>query len=216
MRTAPGLPFEYRPGGGPLRRWPAPLKLLALLFLSAAAYASLPGLCAAAVLCAAGALTAGIRPGKLLRGSGPLFRLALLFLLLRALEFDPGEAPFFRLRGAAIPGGLRQGLAMIVSFCAGALFFAVTTTGELRESLGGPARLGLRYRAGLSLSLALAFLPRFFEIWEAADRAWRARGGRKNLARIAALLPLAAEGMLESAFNTAEALEARGAFRGTD
>jgi biotin transport system permease protein len=218
MKMVQGLPFEYRPGRGPLRRCPAPVKLLALVFLSIAAYGSLPGLCGAAVLITVAALAAGIRPWKLLRGSRPVFRLALLFLLLRIVEFDPGKAPFFRVQGAAIPGGLMQGLSMIVSFSAGALLFAVTTMGELRDSLGGPGclRRGFRYRAGLTLSLALGFLPRFFEIWEAADMAWRARGGKKNLARIAVLIPLAAERMLESAFNTAEALEARSAFRGID
>jgi biotin transport system permease protein len=159
---------------------------------------------------AAAALVAGIRPWELLRGSRPVLLLALLFLLLRIVEFKPGEAPFFRINHAGISGGLSQGLSMIVSFSAGALLFAVTTMGELRDSLKGSARNGLRFRLGLALSLTLGFLPRFFEIWEAAGMAWQARGGKKGIVQLAALIPPVAERMLETAFNTAEALEARG------
>jgi biotin transport system permease protein len=54
----------------------------------------------------------------------------------------------------------------------------------------------------------LGFLPRFFEIWEDATLAWRARGGSPG--RIGTLILPVTERMLESAFNTAEALEARG------
>ena len=210
MKTAPGIPFGYRPGHGPLHRCPAPAKLLGVVLLSIAAYSSVPGLCVAAAGIAVAAIVAGRRPWELLRGSRPVLLLALLFLLVRVVEFEPGNAPFFRVTTGGIPGGLTQGLSMIVSFSAGALLFAVTTMGELRDSLKGPARQGLRFRLGLALSLALGFLPRFFEIWEAAGLAWQARGGKKSLARMAALIPQVAERMLETAFNTAEALEARG------
>ncbi|MDR2135759.1 MAG: energy-coupling factor transporter transmembrane protein EcfT [Treponema sp.] len=200
MRTG----FEYRPGRGPLHRCPALAKLLGVVALSIFAYGSVPGLLAAALLIAAAALAEGIRPWELLRGSRPVLVLALFFLALRALDFDPARAPFFRVNAAGIPGGLTQGLSMAVSFSGGALLFAVTTTGELRDSLGRGSRFGLAF------SLALGFLPRFFEIWEAAGLAWRARGGRKSAVRMIALIPPIAERMLETAFDTAEALEARG------
>jgi biotin transport system permease protein len=204
------MPFGYRPGRGPLHRCPASVKLLAVVLLSIIAYGSVPGLCVAAAGISVAAIVAGCRPWELLRGSRPVLILALVFLLIRIVEFEPGHAPFFRVTGEGIPGGLTQGLSMIVSFSAGALLFAVTTTGELRDSLQGPARGGFRFRLGLALSLALGFLPRFFEIWEASGLAWRARGGKTGLARMAALIPQAVERMLETAFNTAEALEARG------
>jgi biotin transport system permease protein len=210
LKTAPGIPFGYRPGHGPLYRCPAPVKLLAVVLLSIVAYASLPGLGIAAAGIAVAALVAGIRPWELLRGSRPVLLLALLFLLLRIVEFEPGKAPFFRINNAGISGGLGQSLSMIVSFSAGTLLFAVTTMGELRDSLKGSARSGLRFRLGLALSLTLGFLPRFFEIWEAAGMAWQARGGRKSIVQMAVLIPPVAERMLETAFNTAEALEARG------
>ncbi|MDR3147365.1 MAG: energy-coupling factor transporter transmembrane protein EcfT [Treponema sp.] len=205
LKTRP--PFGYRPGRSFLHRCPALLKLLALVLLSIFAYTSLPGLCAAALAIALAAMAAGIRPWETLRGSRPVLLLALLFLALRIVELDWGGAPFLRVKTATVPDGLRQGLSMIVSFAGGALLFAVTTMGELRDSLG---RLRGLSRLGLALSLTLGFLPRFFELWEASDLAWRARGGRQNLARVATLIPQVAERMLEAAFNTAEALEARG------
>ncbi|MDR1025162.1 MAG: energy-coupling factor transporter transmembrane protein EcfT [Treponema sp.] len=204
-RTAPAFPFGYRAGDSPLHRCPAPIKLLAVLLLSIFAYGSVPGLCAGALGIAAAALVAGIRPWELLRGSRPVLFLALLFFLLRIIEFG-GTAPFFRVRGAEIPGGLAQGLSMLVSFAGGALLFAVTTMGELRA--GRPFSAPPLSRFGLALSLMLGFFPRFFEIWEGTTLAWRARGGSPG--RIGALILPVTERMLESAFNTAEALEARG------
>jgi biotin transport system permease protein len=209
---APGLPFGYRPGNSPLHRCPAPVKLLAVFLLSIFAYGSVPGLVTGAAGIAVAARAAGIRLRQLLRGSRPVLFLALCFLLLRVIELEPGEAPFFRINTGGIPGGLTQSLSMVVSFAGGALLFAVTTMGELRDSLEKAVK-GLPFplcRFGLALSLTLGFLPRFFEIWESADMAWRARGGRGSVARMAALMPQAVERMLETAFNTAEALEARG------
>jgi biotin transport system permease protein len=210
VKTAPAAPLGYRPGNSPLHRCPAPLKLLILLLLSIFAYGSVPGLLVAALGIGIAAIAAGIGPWRLLRGSRPVLFLALFFLFLRVIEPEPGAPPFFRVNTAEIPGGLGQSLSMIVAFAGGALFFAVTTTGELRDSLEIRRSGGPPLRLGLALSLTLGFLPRFFEIWETTTMAWRARGGGKNAARMAALILPAAERMLETAFNTAEALEARG------
>jgi biotin transport system permease protein len=172
--------------------------------LSVFAYGSPRGLFIAALVIAAAAMAEGIRPWELLKGSRPILVLALFFLFLRAVEFAPEKAPFFHVNDAEIPGGLTQGLSMLVSFAGGALLFTVTTMGELRDSLGRGSRFGLAF------SLTLGYLPRFFEMWEGAGMAWRARGGGKSIARMIALIPPVAERMLEIAFNTAEALEARG------
>jgi biotin transport system permease protein len=67
-----------------------------------------------------------------------------------------------------------------------------------------------RPRLSLGISLMLGFLPRFFEIWEAADTAYRARGGKKGLGQMRTLVPLVTERMLETAAETAQALESRG------
>jgi energy-coupling factor transporter transmembrane protein EcfT len=133
--------------------------------------------------------------------------LALLFFVIRITEFG-GPAPFFHINKAEIPGGLVQGLSMLVSFTGGALLFAVTTMGELRMGLRAGRLTPLLSRFGLALSLMLGFFPRFFEIWENTTLAWRARGGSPwKIGRL--ILPVT-ERMLEAAFDTAEALEARG------
>jgi energy-coupling factor transporter transmembrane protein EcfT len=67
-----------------------------------------------------------------------------------------------------------------------------------------------RPRLSLGIALMLGFLPQFFEIWETVSAAYAARGGKKGLARIIALIPIVSEGMMERAAKTARALEARG------
>ncbi|MDR1318970.1 MAG: hypothetical protein LBJ90_05045, partial [Treponema sp.] len=181
-------PFAYRGGASALHRFPAGVKLLCLLVLSLAAFSSVPGLAAAALVVAAGALGARIRPRELLRGSKPLVVLAVFIAVFRTAGFRP---PFLRVE--KLPAALVSGLCLIVSFAAGALLFATTTTGELRRSLGrfetavrglfaGPpggasaARgTGEGGRLSLALSLMLGFIPQFFELWETANLACEAR-----------------------------------------
>jgi biotin transport system permease protein len=219
-KTAPAVPFGYRPGNSPLHRCPALVKLLGLLLISVFAYGSVPVLGALAPAIAAlgiglAALAAGIRPWELLRGSRPLLLLALFLLFLRAVEFNPAP-PFFRCNRGEIPGGLAQGLSMVVSFAGGALLFAVTTMKELRDGLGCGKRrkqgnrAALRFRFGLALSLMLGFLPRFFEIWEETNMACEARGAAGGVRRLFLVIPPAVERMIEKALDTALALEGRG------
>jgi biotin transport system permease protein len=67
-------------------------------------------------------------------------------------------------------------------------------------------------RFSLGLSLMLGFLPRFFEIWEDSDVAYRARAGKKGITSLVLLIPLVTERMIEMAAETAAALESRGLF----
>ncbi|MDR1587876.1 MAG: hypothetical protein LBS57_10505 [Treponema sp.] len=216
-------PLAYRSGSSALHRAPAGLKLLCLLVLSAAAFSSVPGLIAAALVAAAGALCARIRLRELLRGSRPLAVLVIFIVVFRIVRFRP---PFIRVE--ELPAALISGLCIIVSFAAGSLLFSTTTTGEMRRSLGRleaavcglfirrfKGRGGLRGgpaqgRLSLALSLMLSFIPRFFEIWETANLACNARAGKRGPRRLFFLLPLATERMLEMAADTAQALEARG------
>jgi biotin transport system permease protein len=123
--------------------------------------------------------------------------------------------------------------AMLLAFAAGSLLFAVTTTSEIREAAVSienlllkplvlllepvknrrvqrfKARLG-QPRLGLALSLMLGFLPRFFRVWEETRCAYRARCGKKGPAETLALTMLSVTRMIDSACETALALEARG------
>jgi biotin transport system permease protein len=233
-----GVPFAYRGGGSALHRFPAGLKLLALLVLSAAAFSSMPGLLVASLLTAAAARAARIRFRELFRGCRSLLTLALFILIFQTI--DPG-APGIALgaitiRGLALPpftipfisaegffAGFLSSLRIMVSFAAGSLLFAVTTMGELRRSLGRAEQTiaGLfirgkktgkrRYsRVSLGLSLMLGFIPRFFELWETVNLARDARSGKRGPGRLMAVIPLVTERLMETAAETAEALEARG------
>jgi biotin transport system permease protein len=144
--------------------------------------------------------------------------------LLRLVNFSaPGS---FRLstlfRAGELAGAARLSAGILISFAGGSLFFSVTTMTEIRRSLERAERFLRRPfrrrqpdafpqgQLSLALALMLAFLPRFFELWEAAETAVKARGCTGTFRRVTAILPLVAEGMLESASETAAALEARG------
>jgi biotin transport system permease protein len=144
-------------------------------------------------------------------------------LAFRSLNFE-GRAifpPTFSPPGFF--AGLSFALTVIESFAAGALLFRVTTMTELRESLGRLETFLLRPltrllgrplqpRLSLGIALMLGFLPRFFELWETLSSAYDARSGKGGLPRILALVPLVTERMMESAAETAGALESRGLY----
>jgi biotin transport system permease protein len=221
--------YVYRPGNSVLHRAPGSLKLAGLFLISGAAF--FPGFSpkiSAALAVIILSLWAGIPPRELLRGSGSLFFTLLIIILVRALNFHPP--------GLNYPG-LREGFlfasGIAVSFSAGALLFSLATMTEIKDSLSKleetlrrPIVFFLkkikkkrtediirrleRNRLSLGISLMLGFLPRFFEIWEAANLAWEARAGGKKISRVIVLVPLVTERMIELAAETAEALESRG------
>jgi biotin transport system permease protein len=206
-------PFSYKTKRSPLHRLNAGVKLLSLFAFSAAAFLENPvcSLALSASLCAA-SFCARLNPLALLRGSRPVVVLGLFVALGRALDF----APSFDARGFL--SGLLFLWSMALSFCAGSLLFAVTTVTELREAVCAveaailkPFAASPRPRLGLALSLMLGFIPRFFAEWEALQNAHRARAGKTNIAAISRLIPLAANRMINTAAETAAALEARGA-----
>ncbi|MHB9294034.1 biotin transport system permease protein, partial [Hollandina sp. SP2] len=124
------------------------------------------------------------------------------------------------------------GGGIMISFSAGSLLFSVTTMTELRDSLGSAETLirtcwywfikkltgkqspGVFRNSPVSLgiSLMLNFLPRFFEVWEAAETAYQARAGKKGIPAVILLIPLVTERMITLAVETAYAMESRGAF----
>jgi len=208
MKKSRITPWSYRKGSTLLHRLPAGFKLAFLLVLSLVTF--LPGyyfLLGVAFILTLLSFIAGIGPGALLRGSGPLLCVVLGVFLFRGLEINP-------------PGINIAGLKETIIFCvrigtafgAGSLFFSVTTPGEIRKSL---SRLESflhieRLKLSLSISLMLGFLKGFFEIWEELGLAWKSRGGKNNLSRLLILVPLAVERMMNRAAETAAAMESRG------
>lgn len=214
MAVSKPTPWAYRKGSSPLHRLPAGYKLVSLLLLSLASF--FPGTQTRSIIVLSGialilvllSFAAGIGPRFLLRGSRPLFLVVLAVFLLQGVEFSP---PGFNLDGLKETAIFCARLA--VAFAAGSLFFSVTTSMEIRKSLSGAESfLHLeKLKAGLAISMMLAFLPRFFDIWEEINLAWKSRGGGNNLSRLFVLIPLGIERMMIKAAETATALESRGA-----
>jgi energy-coupling factor transporter transmembrane protein EcfT len=179
---------------------------LGLLLISLAFFFSLPGILVAAAIIVAGCCAARIRPWELLRGCRPLLFMALVVLLFRSIRFTP-----FGFTPSGFQEGLIFGLGILLSFSAGSLLFSVTTMTELQDSLTTIERsLHRTGTCSLGISLMLGFLPRFFEAWEEAELAYRARAGKRGIPELILLIPLVTERMIEMAAETAYALESRG------
>ncbi|MDR2394340.1 MAG: energy-coupling factor transporter transmembrane protein EcfT [Treponema sp.] len=223
-------PYAYRPGKTFLHRLPAGLKLLGLLLISLGAF-SYPGVLFSLGMLLAGALAARLPPWALLRGIKPLLFMIGLVIILRSFHF---KLPYSLVPALSLSGlwaGIRFGGGITLSFCAGSLLFSVTTMTALKDSLGRAETLlrtcwywlittmigKPRPRAtrnspvSLGISLMLTFLPRFFEVWEEAELAYRARAGKKGLPALILLIPLVSERMIAMAVETACAMESRGA-----
>jgi biotin transport system permease protein len=223
-------PYSYRPGNTPLHRLNPALKLLALLAITTSAFLfgfyALAGSAALLILCA---FIARIRPWELLRGIKPVLLMSVLIVISRSVI---SESPWLSLSGCG--AGLLFSGNMIICFSAGTLLFSVTTMTELKDSLEKFERLILkppvfllrrcgkpalaraaskleRPKLGLAISLMLGFLPRFFEIWETARAAYAARCGKKGIQAALVLAPLVTGRMIETAAETAQAMESRGA-----
>jgi len=206
-------PWSYHKGSSKLHRLPAGIKLAFLFLLSLAAFfpgspgVNLALLSLIVLILIVLSFASGLGPLRLLRGSGPLFIVVLGVFLFQAFEFSPPGINLEGLRETAI-----FCVRIASAFAAGTLLFALTTAGEIRKSLSRlEAVLHLeKLRLGLGLSLMLGFLPRFFEIWEDVNLAWKSRGGGNKLSRPVTLIPLAVEKMMIKAAETASALESRG------
>ncbi|MCL2609703.1 MAG: hypothetical protein FWD94_07365 [Treponema sp.] len=221
--------FSYRYGTSPLHRCPAGIKLPVLFLLGSLTFLGpfFLGLSLLALL--AVSVVAGVPLRQLLAIPKPLLVLTVFIILVRAFDpegsvaipgtvlfgrtFPAREIPF--VSSAGLFAGFVAAVRVVATFALAGLFFAVTTMRELRLSLAG-AELRLRGKksgtayAGLGLSLMLGFVPRFFQVWEAANLACDARSGKRGLRRLPLLLPLVTERMMEAAADTVLALEARG------
>lgn len=226
-------PYSYRPSGGPLHRADAGLKLASLCALSFASFlAGIPGLVAAGALVLAAAGIGGIPAAALLAGSRSLAAATGLVVALRAIVPDPEAAFPLGVDAAGLAEGLRFAAGVFISFAAGSVLFATTTTAELRFALSraerrvkrtlrfilprGAAKKMDGIDLSLSVALALAFMPRVFSVWEAAEDAHKARCGPKGIRALLTVIPLAAERLVEAAAETAHAMESRGYERRLD
>ena len=60
-----------------------------------------------------------------------------------------------------------------------------------------------------AVSLFICFIPQVSKNWQQAERAWKARGGRKSLRMFLVLLPVFFSVGMKQAYNTARAISVR-------
>ena len=210
-------PFSYKAGKTALHRIPAGLKLVFVIAVSTIAFASVPGLVVSILVLLAGSALTRIRLRELFKGSKPLAVLSCLIIIVKTLQVIPA------VNVSGFIEGLIISLRILATYAAAAVFFAVTTTRELRLSLTAlelvVKRLFFRRRLwrrgstaffSMGLCLMLGFIPRFFDLWEMSSLACEARSCRRGLRRLFKLVPLVTERMMEAAADTAQALHARG------
>jgi energy-coupling factor transporter transmembrane protein EcfT len=204
-------PYAYKAGNSFLHRLPARVKLLCLLVVSAAAFVSFPfGAAFSCVFIGAASFAAAIPLRSLYRGSGFIAFMAATMVIFRSLSWEP-----LGFTGAGFHEGLGFALGLLAAFAGCSLFFSVTTMPELKESLDSlrppiPALARLISRFTLGVTLTLGFMPRFFEVWEDAQTAYKARAGKNGLRKLVFLMGVAIERMIQLALETAVALDMRG------
>jgi len=222
--------FAYKTGKGPLHRVPAAVKLLALLPLSVVCLTLPPAALAAGIaLAAIAGRVCGFRPREQLTDLKPvLFYSLLMYVLsivscLAEIRFPVSPAEFFLAAFTPRPDFLLMCLRLAIIVQLSALLFRSTTALQIRDSLGAiecairrllsrtahGAQVPPRPRIAGSIALFAGFIPELFQTWSQIDRAWRARGGKNNLAKIRTLVFVLITLSFEKAARKAAALSAR-------
>ena len=106
------------------------------------------------------------------------------------------------------------------------LIFKTSTSLQIREGLESmelavrkvlrkifrprhPANAKTHAPIAQAVSLFICFIPQVSKNWQQAERAWKARGGRKSLRMFVVLLPVFFSVGMKQAYNTAKAFSAR-------
>jgi len=205
---------------------------LLLCALSVTAFfAGFPGLILTSAVVITASLIGKIPIPSLFSGSKALAVTTLVVVALRAVTTKSDPSFSIRIDEKGCVEGLLFAWGVFASFALGSVLFATTTTAELRFALSRlekKTKHGLRailpvgitkkidsFDLSLTIALALAFIPRVFSIWEAAEYAYRARSGKMGILGTAKLIPLVAERLIEAAAETAHAMVSRGYENGT-
>ena len=179
--------FAYTKKDSTVHRTPAALKLLLLFAVPVVLYLTPIWVCLALIpTFLLLALIAGIGVGRFFRDLRPIVIYSLMIILIDVLSWL-----IFRKNDDVITKtSLYLILRLLCAVEATSVFFRTTSIYEITEML---SRITFG-KAGLvvssMLSLFLTFLPQIFATWAELDSAYRARGGRKGIAKAAVLLPL--------------------------
>ena len=92
------------------------------------------------------------------------------------------------------------------------ILFKTSTSLQIREGLELMERKITRKQqtpVAQGVSLFICFIPQVSKNWQQAERAWKARGGRKSLRMFVVLLPVFFSVGMKQAYNTARAISIR-------
>ena len=90
------------------------------------------------------------------------------------------------------------------------IMFKTSTSLEMREGIGTiESKLTGKYTFTDSISMFISFIPMIAKNWQQAQRAWIARGGKKNIPMVKTLLPVLFFVGMKSAYNKARAVTIR-------
>lgn len=205
--------FSYKQGSSFLHRCPAWIKILLIPVVSIAVF-KLPFYCAA-FLCVvqiilASALRFTIR--EQIRDLKAVLYYAFFLIFAKVIgniavnHFDFRD---FLLNEKETWFLLLKLLCVMQS---ASLLFKTSTSLQIREGLELMERKITRKQSApvaQAVSLFICFIPQVSKNWQQAERAWKARGGRKSLRMFVVLLPVFFSVGMKQAYNTARAIAIR-------
>ncbi len=202
--------FAYAKRNSPVHRTPAWIKLLVLLAIPVTVY--LTPLYVCITLMAVLALLAlisrmGLR--AFLRDLRPILVYCLMIAMIDVLSW----LFFNRERDIVTQTSIVMILRVVCAAEAASVFFRTTGTYEISRTLRGIEKAltfgHTRYAVSGMFTLFLGFLPQIFRTWTEIDTAYRSRGGRRGIRRIAVLLPVLITISMKKADTTRLSLLAR-------
>ena len=179
--------FAYTKKDSAVHRAPCWLKLIILFAVPITLYLTSIWVCIALIpTFLLLALIAGIGAGRFLRDLRPILIYSLMIISIDILSWL-----LFRRNDEVITKtSLYLILRLLCAVEATSVFFRTTSIYEITDML---IRIPFG-KAGLAVSgvfsLFLTFLPQIFATWSELEMAYRARGGRKGIAKATILLPL--------------------------
>ena len=179
--------FAYTKKDSAVHRTPEALKLLLLFAVPVILYLTPIWVCLALIpTFLLLALIAGIGVGRFFRDLRPIVIYSLMIISIDVLSWL-----IFRKNDDVITKtSLFLILRLLCAVEATSVFFRTTSIYEITEMLSRITSGKAGLVVSSMLSLFLTFLPQIFASWAELDSAYRARGGRKGIAKAAVLLPL--------------------------
>ena len=205
--------FSYKSGSSFMHRCPAWIKLLLIPVVSIAVF-KLPvyfaiGLCMIQIVLSF-ALKFSVR--EQLRDLKAVLYYAA-FLIFAKLIGSVASGQFDL--SAFIRNEKETWLLLLKLLCvmqSASILFKTSTSLQIREGLELMERKITRKQqtpVAQGVSLFICFIPQVSKNWQQAERAWKARGGRKSLRMFVVLLPVFFSVGMKQAYNTARAISIR-------